>query len=179
LLRLARALGVASGWRLHSRGDLGCGPASCSHLACVSRWLVRTRSPDHALPYGPGACAPLVRLPGRGLGPFRLLLARGNVSWIGPRVGRGIAGMFVEQGSGLFPRAGRGPCRPGSCVAAAGRPWAEVASAFRGSQRLQYLCGEWSLLVRAVHLWSPFSSPSLLSGETQRRSDSCIRSRFR
>jgi hypothetical protein len=35
LLRLARALCVASGRRLHSRGDLGCGPAWCSHLACV------------------------------------------------------------------------------------------------------------------------------------------------
>jgi hypothetical protein len=35
LLRLARALCVASGRRLHSKGDLGCGPAWCSHLACV------------------------------------------------------------------------------------------------------------------------------------------------
>ena len=35
VLRLARALCVASGRRLHSKWDLGCGPAWCSHLACV------------------------------------------------------------------------------------------------------------------------------------------------
>jgi hypothetical protein len=146
LLRLVRARCVVSGRHVHSRG----GSRVWSGVVFPSSACTRVGLSELGHPTMPFRMdlAHVRRWFAARVGAWSLSGLSWPVAWSpgsGPGWGEVLRACSLSRVRASSPVWGRGPCRPGSCVAAAGRPWAEVACAFRGSQRLQYLCVEWSL----------------------------------